>query len=77
MSAIMGRPTIFKGKESRYRRQGIMTKEGSARFEVARATLAGMVGWPIDKVSDGDVFEFLARGPLATKAYLKQAGLAK
>lgn len=69
MSTRTGRPSIFPDKVRRY--QGSVTDVGSGAFEAARRRLAGLVGWPVSRVSDGDVFEFLARGEAAVKKELK------
>jgi hypothetical protein len=71
----MGRPSIFRElKPHRY--QGNTTKTGSMRFEAARRRLAALAGWPVGKVSDGDVFEYLARGEADTVKYLKSKDAA-
>jgi hypothetical protein len=68
--AKMGRPSIFAPKSPKHRRQGIMTPAGSKLFEVARKRLGQLAKMDPKKISDGDVFEFLARGEEATRAYL-------
>ena len=68
--AGMGRPSIFGPKSSKYRRQGIMTKVGSKLFEMKRSELATLANVSVKSVSDGDVFEFLARGRESTVEYL-------
>lgn len=70
----MARPAIFRDKSAENDVHGRLTNEGLRCFEVARKTLAAIVDWPVDRVSDGDVVEFLARGERATRKYLK-AGL--
>jgi hypothetical protein len=67
-----GWQSIFEGKSREHRYQGIVTEVGSRAFEAARKKLAKLAGnRPVDKVSDGDVFEALARGWDATKAYIE------
>lgn len=67
----MGRPSIFREPKTK-RYQGNTTKIGSVRFEAARRRLAALTKWPVGKVSDGDVFEYLARGEADTVKYLKE-----
>ncbi len=50
--------------------QGIVGREGKVEFERARARLKRLARWK-GRVSDGDVFEALARGWPNTEAYLK------
>lgn len=72
MKALTGKSVFVgkvKGKE--FRRQGLLTPEGSGDFELARERLAKLVGWPPDSVSDGDTMEYLARGDKDTRAYLR------
>jgi len=58
----MGRPSLFGKKDVNARYQGLMTTVGSRRFETTRKHIAAFVGIPVDRVSDGDVFDYLARG---------------
>ena len=67
-----GHPHIFSGKSPQYRYQGIMSERGSAQFEAARARLAKLAGWKADDISDGDTFEYLARGDQETRRYLRE-----
>jgi len=48
------------------------TPKGSRRFEQARRRLATLAKREPEHVSDADVREFLARGELATQAYLAE-----
>jgi hypothetical protein len=66
----MSRPTIF-GKKTVRLTAASVTSDGAKQFEAARKRLAKLVGWPVDRVSDGDVTEALARGWDATERYLK------
>ncbi len=68
--ARMGRPSVFAPKDPKHRYQGIVTKLGAKQLEDARADLAALSGLKKKQVSDGDVFEFLARGRRATQEYL-------
>jgi hypothetical protein len=54
------------------RYQGIVTKEGARLFECRRRMLANMAGLSVDAVSDGAVFEYMARGNAQTMRYLKR-----
>lgn len=67
-----GRPTIFGPKSPVCRYQGTTSEDGSMFFEQARARLAALVGWEPQKVGDGDVMEYLARGEVRTREYLAQ-----
>jgi hypothetical protein len=73
-----GRGSIFTGKvkgDSRYRKQGLLTHVGLEKFDAAVARLKALyheiMGHPREAVSDGDVFEFGARGEANTRAYLR------
>lgn len=66
---IYNRPSIFKHKEVRI--QGMISKAGATKFEQARKRLADLAGWKPEKVSDADTIEYLARGDVVTKLYLK------
>ena len=66
-----GRPAIFRHKTVRL--QGVVTKVGSVKFEHARRRLARLAGRDVDSTSDGDTFEFLARGEANTRRYLSWA----
>jgi hypothetical protein len=72
--APIGQPSIFGKKAGGDRLQGNVTAIGSTAFEQARARLAKLVGWDVERVSDGDTIEFLARGETATRKYLIAAG---
>ena len=65
-----GQPSIFRNKKGGDRLQGIVTPEGSRRFEMARRRLAKLAGREVEHVSDADVIEFLVRGDEATRAEL-------
>lgn len=60
--ARMGRPSLFGPKDVDARYQGLMTTAGSKLFETEREWIARTVGIAVKSVSDGDVFESLARG---------------
>lgn len=66
-----GWPSVFSGKNKKNRYQGIVTNVGRREFEVARRRLAKLAGLSVKTVSDGDVFEYLARGEADTKAYIE------
>ena len=66
---IFNRPSIFRNKEVRV--QGMISKAGSIAFEQRRQQLAKLAGWDVKKVSDADVIEYLARGEVSTKLYIK------
>jgi len=66
------RQGIFLDKSDGARLQGIVSKEGAEAFEKARGRLAKLVKWSVKSVSDGDTFEYLARGHNATVKYLKK-----
>lgn len=65
----MGRPSIFSPKDGN-RYQGRVTVRGAVLFEEARHRLARLVDWDVKRVSDSDVFEYLARGIVETMRYL-------
>jgi hypothetical protein len=67
-AARMGRPSVYPGKDRKNRHQGIMTDAGEKLFERHRHDLQKLTG--IEAVSDGDVFEYMARGPEKEKARL-------
>ncbi len=64
--AKMGRPSLFAPKDPKCRYQGLMTKPGSKLAEAKRKELADLAGLPVKKVSDGDLFDYMARGKEAT-----------
>ena len=68
----LGKRQIFLNKVGGDRIQGLLTKEGSQLFEVARRRLARLAKLGVDQVSDGDTAEFLARGEADTRRYLKE-----
>ena len=64
---------MFRGKIiGRARVQGELTPEGGKRFEQARARLAKLADRPVERTSDADVIEYLARGEAETLAYLER-----
>lgn len=65
-----GFPSIFHDKRKGSRYQGVLTKIGSEQFERERKALASLAGKPIDKVTDADVMEAMARGGKNTVLYL-------
>lgn len=74
---VMGRWTIFgpKVNDKDHRVQGILTEDGLVAVERGRAELRAVyksvMGRDPVKVSDADAIEFLARGELNTRAYLR------
>lgn len=68
--AQMGRPSVFAPKDTKARYQGLMTSVGSKLAEKHRADLAKLSGLKVSQVSDGDLFDYLARGKEATVEYL-------
>jgi hypothetical protein len=66
--ATMGRPSVFRPKNPKKRFQGLTTTRGAQLFEQRRKQLAGLSG--VKSPSDGDVFDYLARGEEETAAYL-------
>lgn len=66
----MGHPSAFGTKDGR-RVQGVLTKDGTIRFEAARKRLAILLHKLPAQVSDGNVIEYLARGEAASKKVLK------
>lgn len=65
----MGRPTIFKKDGPDV--HGRISAASAAKFELYRKRLAELAKWPIDKVSDGEVIEFIIRGEVSTRLVLK------
>jgi hypothetical protein len=59
--ARMGRPTIYGQKDPKCRYQGLTTTKGGKFMEDARARAAEAAGLKPAQVSDGDLFEYLAR----------------
>ena len=57
----MGRPSLFGKKDPAARYQGLMTRYGAQLFERVRRSIAKLIGIGPENVSDGDVFEYLAR----------------
>lgn len=84
--SLTGRPAIYRNKNAK-NIHGMITKEGAAAFKQARKAIAKVVDWPVKRVSDADVMEFLARGFTSTesakasiavmKQYLKSGLLSK
>ena len=68
---LCGHRSIFRDKKGGDRLHGIVTKVGSAKFELHRARLALLASRTPDEVSDADTIEYLARGEADTRAYLK------
>ncbi len=66
---VFHRPSIFRDKSVRV--QGVISAMGSKCFEERRRALAKLAGWDPKKVSDADTIEYLARGDVSTKLYLK------
>lgn len=70
-----GRIKIFRferdGLKDGVRIQGIITKVGAQRLDVARAKLAKLAKREPAQVSDADAVEYLARGDAETRKYLK------
>lgn len=66
---VFHRPSIFRNKSVRV--QGMITKAGKVAFEQRRQQLAKLAGWDPKKVSDADVIDYLARGEVSTKLYIK------
>lgn len=66
----MGRPTIFK-KADGVDVHGKISKAAAVKFEKARKALAGLSKFPVGKIGDGDVVEFLVHGESITRLYLK------
>lgn len=54
-------------------KHGALTEVGNQKFEASRTRLAKLAGRLT--ASDGDVFEYLARGVEATVAYLRKHGV--
>lgn len=69
--ARTGRPVIFTDKSGK-RLQATLTKPSTATVEKARRALAKLVNWPVGRVSDSDVVEYLIRGHKATLVYLEK-----
>lgn len=64
----LGKRAVFDlPKPTRY--QGVVSKVGAKAFEAARKRLA-VLAQRTGRVSDGDVFEYLARGEAETVKYL-------
>lgn len=68
---VMGPASVFAGKSKDCRVQGVLTPEGGAAFEAARARLGGLVDRPGSSVSDADTIEALARGWVQTRVYVQ------
>ena len=57
----MGNQAIYRPKKGGRRYQGLVTKAGAELVEKGRADCARLHGRPVKKISDGDLFEYLAR----------------
>ncbi len=74
---VMGRWSIFrdKVKDTEHRVQGILSRPGRKSFEQQRTALGALYKAVMERepvtVSDADTIEFLARGELETRRYLK------
>ncbi len=62
-----GWPSVYPGKDPKHRYQGIVTPAGAKALEAKRKELAKLAGMPVEKIGDGSLFEFLARGPESVK----------
>lgn len=60
-----GRDSIFRGKDLKAIIRGAVTPKGREAFERRRKELAKRTKRPVEHVSDGDLIEYLARGPEA------------
>lgn len=67
-----GFPSIFRNKKAGTRYQGVLTKRGSKKFEDARGTLAKLAKRPVERITDADVMEYMARGDDETRDYITQ-----
>lgn len=80
---VMGRWSIFrdKVKDVDHRVQGILSDVGRSSFERQREALGrlyqAVMGRAATTVSDADTIEFLARGELDTRHYLKNLKTAE
>lgn len=74
---IMGRASIFRGKDDGVRIQGLITRRGGEYFELHRERLRKLyrrvMGQDPTTVSDADVIEYLSRGPVDTMQYLRDS----
>jgi hypothetical protein len=78
-TGVMGRESIFRGKNPENRVQATLTDYANDQFEQARGELARLAGREPDQVSDADTLEYLCRGASGTKVYLRDVrrGIAK
>jgi hypothetical protein len=78
LRGVMGRWSVFRDKvnDTEHRVQGILSDIGRQSFERQREALARLYKAVMHRdpttVSDADTIEFLARGELDTRAYLKK-----
>jgi hypothetical protein len=72
----MGRPTVFRNKPPANDVHGRLTDEGWRLLQEARRTLAKLVDWKPDKITDSDAIEFALRGEKNTRAYLKSGKMS-
>jgi hypothetical protein len=70
-TGVMGRESIFRGKNPGNRVQATLTDYANDQFEQARAELAQLAGRAADQVSDADTLEYLCRGSAGTRVYLR------
>ena len=73
----IGRPSLFRDKDRRRPRRGYFSQDGHKALEAAKRRIARIVQWDLDEISDGDTFEFLARGERASIAYWREIGIVK
>ena len=71
-TGVMGRESIFRGKNPENRVQGTLTDYANDQFEQARGELALLAGRTAEQVSDADTLEYLCRGASGTKVYLRE-----
>lgn len=69
----VGRPSLFNKKTRVF--HGRVTKIGGERMEELRAEISDIVGWPLARISDGDVVEFSFRGKKPSIEYWKHRGI--
>lgn len=75
--ATGGRPSLFRPKDVTKPRHFYLTNIGHGKVEAAKARLAKLTGWPAARISDGDLYEFLARGEQESMAYFRRHGILK
>lgn len=69
----VGRPSLFNKKTCVIHAR--VSSIGESRREELRSEISDIVGWPLARISDGDVVEYSFRGKKASIEHWKHRGI--